>query len=41
VSLAIFVVAYFAVFGTGISYILKLVARGPEQSLSQAEAGLH
>jgi cytochrome bd ubiquinol oxidase subunit I len=41
VSLAIFVVTYCAVFGTGISYMLKLVARGPEQSSSQAEAGLH
>jgi cytochrome d ubiquinol oxidase subunit I len=41
VSLAIFVVTYCAVFGTGISYMLKLVARGPEQSSSQAAAGLH
>ncbi len=41
VSLAIFVVMYCAVFGTGISYMLKLVARGPEQSSSQAAAGLH
>jgi cytochrome d ubiquinol oxidase subunit I len=29
-SLGIFVVMYVAVFGTGISYMLKLVARGPE-----------
>jgi cytochrome bd ubiquinol oxidase subunit I len=41
VSLAIFMVMYCAVFGTGISYMLKLVARGPEQSSSQAASGLH
>jgi cytochrome bd ubiquinol oxidase subunit I len=29
-SLAIFVVIYLAVFGTGVSYMLKLVARGPQ-----------
>ena len=29
VSLVLFVVVYFAVFGTGISYLLKLVAIGP------------
>jgi cytochrome d ubiquinol oxidase subunit I len=29
-SLAVFVVMYVAVFGTGASYMLKLVARGPE-----------
>jgi cytochrome bd ubiquinol oxidase subunit I len=29
-SLAIFVVMYLAVFGTGVSYMLKLVARGPQ-----------
>jgi cytochrome d ubiquinol oxidase subunit I len=28
-SLCIFVVMYFAVFGTGISYMLKLIAKGP------------
>src|SRR5207302_4105341 len=28
-TLAIFVVMYFAVFGTGISYMIKLIARGP------------
>jgi cytochrome d ubiquinol oxidase subunit I len=29
-TLAVIVVMYFAVFGTGISYMLKLVAKGPE-----------
>jgi cytochrome bd ubiquinol oxidase subunit I len=29
-TLIVFVVMYFAVFGTGISYMLKLVARGPD-----------
>jgi cytochrome d ubiquinol oxidase subunit I len=29
-TLAIFIVVYFAVFGTGISYMLKLVASGPD-----------
>jgi cytochrome bd ubiquinol oxidase subunit I len=32
VSLLIFVVVYCAVFGTGISYLLKLVAKGPDRS---------
>jgi len=35
-SLAIFVVMYFAVFGTGISYILRLVAEGPDPSVHGA-----
>jgi cytochrome bd ubiquinol oxidase subunit I len=30
-SLGIFIVMYFAVFGTGISYILKLIAKGPDE----------
>jgi cytochrome d ubiquinol oxidase subunit I len=30
-TLAVFVVMYFAVFGTGISYMIKLIARGPEE----------
>jgi cytochrome d ubiquinol oxidase subunit I len=30
-TLAVFVVLYFAVFGTGIGYLLKLVAKGPGQ----------
>jgi len=29
--LAVFVVMYFAVFWTGISYMIKLIARGPEE----------
>jgi cytochrome d ubiquinol oxidase subunit I len=29
-TLIVFMVMYFAVFGTGISYMLKLVARGPD-----------
>jgi cytochrome bd ubiquinol oxidase subunit I len=40
-TLAIFVVVYCTVFGTGISYMIKLVARGPDASLSQAEEILH
>jgi cytochrome d ubiquinol oxidase subunit I len=32
VSLLLFVVVYFAVFGTGISYLLKVVAQGPDRS---------
>ncbi|WP_142781692.1 cytochrome ubiquinol oxidase subunit I [Agrobacterium sp. T29] len=31
-TLIVFIVMYFAVFGTGISYMLKLVARGPDKS---------
>jgi cytochrome bd ubiquinol oxidase subunit I len=31
VSLAIFIVVYCAVFGIGISYLLKLVAKGPDR----------
>jgi cytochrome d ubiquinol oxidase subunit I len=31
VTLAVFVVMYAAVFGTGVSYMIKLVAKGPEQ----------
>jgi cytochrome d ubiquinol oxidase subunit I len=30
-SLIVFVVVYFAVFGTGISYLLKLIAQGPDR----------
>jgi cytochrome bd ubiquinol oxidase subunit I len=30
ISLVLFVLLYFAVFGTGIGYMLKLVARGPD-----------
>lgn len=31
-TLIAFIVMYFAVFGTGVSYMLKLVAKGPHQS---------
>jgi cytochrome bd ubiquinol oxidase subunit I len=31
-TLIIFIVMYFAVFGTGVSYMLKLVAKGPDPS---------
>jgi cytochrome d ubiquinol oxidase subunit I len=30
-SLALFIVMYFAVFGTGVSYMVKLIARGPRE----------
>jgi cytochrome d ubiquinol oxidase subunit I len=30
-TLIIFIVMYCAVFGTGISYMLKLVAKGPQE----------
>src|SRR6266404_2961030 len=40
-TLAIFVVVYCAVFGTGISYMIKLVARGPDALRGQAEELLH
>jgi cytochrome d ubiquinol oxidase subunit I len=42
VSLLIFVVMYFAVFGTGISYMIRLVAQGPHAEIghpSTVEAG--
>jgi cytochrome d ubiquinol oxidase subunit I len=32
ISLLIFVVVYCAVFGTGISYLLRIIAVGPERS---------
>ena len=31
-TLIAFIVMYFAVFGTGVSYMLKLVAKGPAAS---------
>jgi len=34
-SLAVFVVVYFSVFGAGIFYLLKLMARRPERGESQ------
>jgi cytochrome d ubiquinol oxidase subunit I len=30
-TLGIFIVMYFAVFGTGVSYMLKLIAKGPRE----------
>jgi cytochrome d ubiquinol oxidase subunit I len=30
ITLIVFIVMYVAVFGTGISYMLKLVAKGPQ-----------
>lgn len=41
VSLMLFVIVYFAVFGTGIYYVLKLLRQGPagEGPLSGSEAG--
>src|SRR5260221_157357 len=38
-SLVMFLVMYFAVFGTGISYMLKLVAKGPETGGREAAPG--
>ncbi|MFQ8433448.1 cytochrome ubiquinol oxidase subunit I [Amaricoccus sp. W119] len=38
-TLAVFVVVYFAVFGTGVGYMLKLVARGPDGHEPPAEGG--
>jgi cytochrome d ubiquinol oxidase subunit I len=40
-TLTIFVVTYIAVFGTGISYMIKLIVRGPEQSPGWTEEGPH
>lgn len=34
-TLIIFIAMYFAVFGTGVSYMLKLVAKGPSRSDDQ------
>lgn len=36
-TLILFVVTYCAVFGAGISYMLKLVAKGPEETLARLE----
>jgi cytochrome d ubiquinol oxidase subunit I len=38
-SLVMFLVMYTAVFGTGISYMLKLVAKGPETGGREAAPG--
>ena len=32
ISLIIFIVMYFGVFGTGINYLLRLIARGPNDT---------
>jgi len=37
-TLGLFVVMYFAVFGTGVAYMIKLVARGPEPGDAAAPA---
>ena len=40
VTLALFVLVYFAVFGTGIAYLLRLIRKGPMASEGrQVEAG--
>ncbi len=39
VSLAIFVAVYVAVFGTGVLYMMKLVAAGPERHADVAHGG--
>ncbi|MFT0891376.1 cytochrome ubiquinol oxidase subunit I [Pseudochelatococcus sp. G4_1912] len=39
ITLILFIVMYFIVFGIGISYMLKLVARGPSISHDPAEEG--
>ncbi len=38
-TLVLFIVMYFAVFGTGLSYMLKLVAKGPDLTGPEAEPG--
>jgi cytochrome d ubiquinol oxidase subunit I len=38
-QLAMFLVMYAAVFGTGISYMVKLVAKGPETGSREAAPG--
>lgn len=38
-TLTLFVVMYFAAFGTGVSYIVKLVARGPDEADHAAPSG--
>ena len=37
-TLIVILVMYFAVFGTGVSYMLKLVAKGPEEPGSKDDA---
>ncbi|KXF77439.1 cytochrome D ubiquinol oxidase subunit I [Paramesorhizobium deserti] len=38
-TLGLFIVMYFAVFGTGVSYMLKLVAKGPDTFVDTREQG--
>jgi cytochrome bd ubiquinol oxidase subunit I len=38
-TLVLFIVMYFAVFGTGVSYMLKLVAKGPDARGPEEEPG--
>ena len=38
-TLIVIIVMYFAVFGTGISYMLKLVAKGPQARGPEDAAG--
>lgn len=40
-TLLVFIVMYFAVFGTGVSYMLKLIARGPQTHHEAADAEPH
>jgi cytochrome bd ubiquinol oxidase subunit I len=39
-TLILFIVLYFAVFGTGVSYMLKLVAKGPDARGPEAQPGM-
>ena len=39
-SLVLFVLLYFAVFGTGVGYMLKLVAKGPDAQGPEPEPGI-
>ena len=38
-TLIVIIVMYFAVFGTGVSYMLKLVAKGPQERGPEDAAG--
>jgi cytochrome bd ubiquinol oxidase subunit I len=40
-TLIVIIVMYFVVFGTGVSYMLKLVAKGPKPEGSEDAAGEH
>jgi cytochrome bd-type quinol oxidase subunit 1 len=41
VSLLIFVLVYFLVFGMGVYYMLKMMKRGPEEHIDGRKAGKH